>query len=162
MINIYVDGACAGNPGKGGYGIVVSKEGEIIYTQAHYCPDITTNNREELKGLLEALILSQTKYKNEHCTIYSDSAYCVNMFNSWIKGWARNNWINSQKKTVENLELVKEIYKFAEIDFPNFKICKVSGHAGILENEVADALASKNNRKLTKLIQENNISILMD
>lgn len=162
MINIYTDGACKKNPGPGGYGVVASRNGEIIYTQANYCDETTTNNKEELKGLLEALWLTQTKFKNEICTIYSDSAYCVNMFNSWVKNWARNNWINSQKKTVENLELVQKIYKFTELDFPNFKVCKVSGHAGVLENELADALASKNDKKLATLIEENNITLLME
>lgn len=162
MINIYTDGACRKNPGPGGYGVVASRNGEIIYTQTNYCDGTTTNNKEELKGLLEALWLTQTKFKNEICTIYSDSAYCVNMFNSWIKKWARNNWINSQKKTVENLELVQKIYKFTELDFPNFKVCKVSGHAGILENELADALASKNDKKLAILVEENNITLLME
>lgn len=152
MINIYTDGACAGNPGKGGYGVVASRNEEVIYTYASYCEDITTNNREELKAILHALFLTQTKFRNEQCVIYSDSAYCVNIFNEWIKNWARNNWMNSKKKIIENDDLVKEMYKYTELDFPNFRVAKVPGHAGVLENEIADALASKNNKKLTKLL----------
>lgn len=162
MINIYTDGACARNPGKGGFGVVVSKDNQIIFAYSDYCEDITTNNREELKAMLTGLRLATDEYKDEICTIYSDSAYCVNIFNSWIKGWARNNWMNSKNKLIENDDLVKEIYPFAEINFPNFKVCKVPGHAGILENEVADALASKNIKKLTKLVEENDISILKE
>lgn len=158
MINIYTDGACSKNPGKGGFGIVVSENNEIIYAYSDYCEDITTNNREELKAMLTGLRLATSEYKDKICTIYSDSAYCVNIFNLWIKGWARNNWMNTKNKTVENDDLIKEIYPFAEMDFPNFKICKVPGHAGILENELADALASKNSKKLAKIIEENNIN----
>ena len=154
MINIYTDGACSKNPGKGGFGIVVSENNEIIYAYSDYCEDITTNNREELKAMLTGLRLATSEYKDKICTIYSDSAYCVNIFNLWIKGWARNNWMNTKNKTVENDDLIKEIYPFAEMDFPNFKVCKVSGHAGILENELADALASKNSKKLAKIIEE--------
>lgn len=157
MINIYTDGACSKNPGKGGFGIVVSENNEIIYAYSDYCEDITTNNREELKAMLTGLRLATSEYKDKICTIYSDSAYCVNIFNLWIKGWARNNWMNTKNKTVENDDLIKEIYPFAEMDFPNFKVCKVSGHAGILENELADALASKNSKKLAKIIEENSI-----
>lgn len=160
MIEIYTDGACSRNPGKGGYGVVVSKNKVIIYAYGEFCEDITTNNREELKAMLAGLRLATDKYKNEMCTIYSDSAYCVNIFNEWIKGWARNNWMNSKKKLIENDDLVKELYPFTEIDFPNFKVCKVPGHAGILENEIADAIASQNTKKLAKLVEENDKDIL--
>lgn len=162
MIEIYTDGACSRNPGKGGYGVVVSKDGEIIFAYGDYCEDTTTNNREELKAMLIGLKLATNEYRNEICTIYSDSAYCVNIFNEWIKGWSRNNWINSKNKLIENEDLVKELYPFTEVNFPNFKVYKIPGHSGILENEVADALASKNNKKLAKLVEENDIGILKE
>ena len=112
-----------------------------------------TNNQAELKGLIWALNLAITDYKNKKVEIYSDSAYCVNMFNNWIHTWAGNNWLNSKKKEVENIKLVKTLYTFACIDFPNFIVKRVPGHAGILGNEIADAIASKNEAKLEKIFE---------
>ena len=77
----------------------------------------------------------------------------MNMFNSWIHTWAGNNWLNSKKKEVENIELVKTLYPFACVDFPNFVVMRVPGHAGILGNEIADAVASKNQAKLEKIFE---------
>ena len=63
----------------------------------------------ELKAILTALILTQTRYKNQKCIIKSDSAYCVNMLNEWIYNWARNGWVRTKNQPVENLELVQKI-----------------------------------------------------
>lgn len=116
-----------------------------------------TNNQMELEALLHALELTQTKYIEEECVIYSDSRYVVCSFNEWLKGWAANNWKNSKNQPVENLELMKKLYKYKLIDFPNFTVEKVPGHAGLIGNEIADALASHNEAKFTKIFSENNI-----
>ena len=117
----------------------------------------------EIKGLLIALELATNKYKNEECIINCDSAYCVNMFNEWISNWASNNWIGSNKEEVKNLDLVKELYQYKQIDFPNFIVQRVAGHQGIIGNELADAYASmgisKNATKLLKIITDNDITL---
>lgn len=155
MIKMYCDGSAKDN-GKenniGGYGLVVFRDDALIYHYGEQCID-TTNNREELKALIHALRLSQTAFKEEICIIYSDSAYVVNMCNEWIRNWARNNWLNSKKVIVENVDLVKQIYNYTILDFPNFQITKVPGHSGILGNELADAMATNNQAKFDKFLK---------
>lgn len=164
MIKIYCDGS-AKNNGKenntGGYGLVVFNNDTLIYHYGEQCMN-TTNNREELKALIHALNLTQTKFKNEICVIYSDSAYTVNICNEWIRNWARNNWMNSKKVTVENVDLIKQIYDYIILDFPNFQITKVSGHNGILGNELADAMATNNKAKFDKFLKENKVSLVKE
>lgn len=86
MIKMYVDGSSRNN-GKqnstGGYGIVVVKDNVIINYYSEYFKNVT-NNQIELKAILKAFELSQTQYKGKQYTIYSDSAYCVNICNKWI------------------------------------------------------------------------------
>ena len=122
----------------------------------------TTNNREELKAMLYCLSSALHDYPDEKCIIYSDSAYVVNMCNEWIRNWARNHWMNSKKVEVENIDLVKEIYNYIALDFPNFQITKGPGHAGVLGNELADALATNNKAKFDKILSENDISGRME
>lgn len=120
----------------------------------------------EIMGLIAALNLAITIYKEEKCIIYCDSAYCVNMFNSWISNWAANNWIGSSKEQVKNLDLIKRIYKYKLIDFPNFEIVKIHGHKGEIGNELADAYATshlyQNSTKLDKIIKENEITLAIE
>lgn len=117
-----------------------------------------TNNQGELKALLFALKMTQEYYGDETCIIYSDSAYCVNMCNSWIWNWANNGWINSKKQQVENYELVRSIYRYLDNPNKNFDIQKISGHTGDIGNELADALASNNLLKFKSIIKQNNIN----
>ena len=155
MIKMFCDGSAKDN-GKenniGGYSLVIFRDDTLIYHHGEQCID-TTNNREELKALIHALKLSQTTFKDEVCVIYSDSAYVVNMCNEWIRNWARNNWLNSKKVTVENVDLVKQIYNYIILDFPNFQITKVPGHSGVLGNELADAMATNNQAKFDKFLK---------
>lgn len=156
----YVDGACKGNPGSGGYGVIgFNEKNEIVYVYNETC-EKTTNNREELKAILHAFELSQRNENiNKDCIIYSDSAYSVNMINNWIHTWATNNWKNSKKQTVENIDLVKEIYKYLNINFFNCQVVKCNGHDGIIGNELADALATNNLNKFNKIVEKNDIKI---
>ena len=159
MIKIYVDGASKGNPGPGGRGVVAydSIKNEIILSYAQYY-DHVTNNQAELQALLYALKLTQTKWEDEYCIIYSDSAYCVNMCNTWIHGWSKNGWLNSKKQQVENYDLVRAIYKYVSKIEPNFEIQKIPGHSGYTGNELADALASNNEKKFNDIVEKENIS----
>lgn len=149
----YTDGACSGNPGKGGFGVICIEDGEILHIYSKQCEN-TTNNREELKAILHVL-------KHMYCaaietTIFSDSAYCVNMLNKWIWDWAENDWKNSKGREVENIDLVKELYHYLR-KAKNVMIVKVDGHSGILGNELADALATNNETKFITLCKENNL-----
>lgn len=165
IIEIYCDGS-AKNNGKdnseGGYGICVLEkiqEDEDRYILHKIEGKRTfgeTNNRNELNALLRALELSQTKYKDYQCIIYSDSAYCVNIFNEWIWNWAHRDWVRSKNQPIENLDLIKQLWEYWKIEWGNFQVKKISGHADVLGNEIADAVASENIIKLDKIFKENN------
>lgn len=162
-----------GNPGLGAYACVVYNEELDVLLKAivgyeeeigEYNREHTTNNRMEIKGLIAALELATFRYKNDECIIYCDSAYCVNIFNSWINNWASNNWINSSKEQIKNLDLVKKLYEYKQIEFPNFKVVKIPGHRGEIGNELADAYARRavygNSPKLDKIIQKYEIPLI--
>lgn len=153
----FTDGACKGNPGSGGFGVISIENNEVKYKYSEQC-EKTTNNREEIKAILHVFELAMKNYRFETVIIYSDSAYCVNMINNWIWNWANNNWINSKNKTVENVDLVKQLYKYLSTDFFPCQVIKVSGHAGECGNELADALATNNANKYKKILAENNIT----
>lgn len=156
MIEIYTDGSSRGNPGEGGYGIISLIDNTIDYYYSEKNNNVT-NNQMELKAIIHALKIINKKYRNEECIIYSDSAYCVNICNDWIFSWAKNNWQNSKKEEVKNIDLIKELYELLKIDFPNFIIKKCSGHSNIIGNELADAIATNNLTKFTKIIKENDL-----
>lgn len=157
MIEIYTDGACRGNPGPGGYGMIVLDGNVIKHKACEKSEGDTTNNREEMKAIIEAFKWADAHFPNENIFIYSDSAYCVNMINDWIWNWVKNDWKNSKKKEVENIDLVKEIYNYINKEFYHCQVVKISGHSGEVGNEIADALATNNSRKYLKLIEDNNL-----
>ena len=108
---IYTDGACSGNPGKGGWGAILMY-GDLKKEISGANPN-TTNNQMELTAPIEALKLLKKPCK---VTVYSDSAYLVNAFtNGWIKNWKRNGWKTADKKDVKNKELWLEIDKFMQV-----------------------------------------------
>lgn len=156
MLNIYVDGSSRGNPGAGGFGVVIINNNKLEYAFNEQFNNVT-NNQMELKAIIHALELIKEKYPEEEVIIHSDSAYCVNMCNDWIWTWSKNDWKNSKKQRVENYELVRKIWKFVSMEFPNFQIVKCSGHSGIIENELADRLANQDFTKFTKILEENGI-----
>lgn len=166
MIEIYCDGS-AKNNGKenniGGFGVCVLIPDNNFPNgfRIDYTLGISTigktNNQNELAALLKALELTQTKYKNSECIIYSDSAYCVNIFNDWIENWAYRGWVRGGNQPIENLDLIKQLWEYRKIEWSNFQVKKVLGHAGILGNETADALATSNQAKLDKIFSENSL-----
>ena len=147
----YTDGSSKGNPGSGGYGVVEYdiKSNTIFYTYSEYFKNVT-NNQMELKAILHVIKLAAADKENSYL-VYSDSAYAVNSINTWMYGWARNGWINSKKKPVENLDLIQEIYSYLEFPMENFDLRKINGHSGHLGNELADALATGNMKKKEEL-----------
>ena len=137
----YVDGACSGNGSSkalGGYGVVtLDDNGNFISAYQHFEVG-TTNNRQEMKAILYAMVNYGKKFP---LTIYSDSAYAINTFSSWMYNWVKNNWTKSDNKTPENLDLVQAFYNLVQQGYKcNFKLIK--GHSGIKWNELADDLAT--------------------
>ena len=154
---IYTDGSSRGNPGPGGWGLVVmnEQENEIIFTE-HDSDNPTTNNRMELKAMICAFQYAED-HPEDYFIIYSDSAYVVNSVNSWIRGWAANGWKNSKKQTVENLDLMQELHSYLIRDFFNAEVRKCDGHAGVVGNELVDAIATSNWKKYQELVDYWNI-----
>ena len=157
MRMIWTDGACKGNPGPGGFGVIMIENGEVKYKHSESCED-TTNNREEMKAILHAFKLAAENYRFETVFVYSDSAYCVNMINDWIWTWAKNGWKNSKKKTVENLDLVQDIWGYLQLEFFPCQVVKVKGHTGDFANELADALATQNEVKYAKILSQEGLT----
>ena len=137
-LTIYTDGCSKGNPGIGGYGIVlIYPDGKEIEKKQGY--RLTTNNRMELMAVLVAL---QSLDKSYNIDLYSDSKYIVDAFNQdWISSWLRENFRFGKKDEVKNIDLWKalllETYKH------DIKFYWVKGHSNIKYNERCDALANE-------------------
>lgn len=135
----YTDGACSGNPGPGGWGVLmrateagrIVKERELMGGEAD-----TTNNRMELLAAINALEVLE---RPSTITIITDSAYVKNGVTAWIHGWKRNGWKTSAKKPVKNEELWQRLDRAQARHVVNYEWVK--GHAGHAENERADELA---------------------
>jgi ribonuclease HI len=133
---IYTDGACSGNPGKGGWAIVVV-DGEKVEVRSGN-EKFTTNNRMELIAFIECLKYILTNPDNDF-VIKSDSKYVVDGFKSWLPHWIKKDWKGSDNKPVKNQDLWKEINRIsANI---KFKLEWTKGHAKDKYNEMADNLA---------------------
>ena len=150
---IFTDGACSGNPGPGGFGVVILDDNENLISYYSEYSQQTTNNREELKAILWAFLRfgEPAAAGNEIPIVYSDSAYCVNTFTSWMFNWAKNNWIKSDKKNPENLDLIKPFYEYWQRGF-RIELKKVKGHNNNQWNDFADVLATNNIAKKEKIL----------
>ena len=135
----YTDGACSGNPGPGGWGVLlVAKDGETVLKERELCggaPD-TTNNRMELMAAIEALTSLSRKTA---ITIVTDSSYVKDGLTKWIHGWKRNGWKTAAKKPVKNEDLWRALDEAVTQHDVSWEWVK--GHAGHEENERADKLA---------------------
>ena len=135
MINIFTDGACSGNPGIGGWGVVILiNDNDPIFLNGGEIQ--TTNNRMELTATIKAL-----KYFKEHqlITLITDSKYVKDGIESWIANWKKNGWRMTSKKPVKNKELWVELD--SQIAKHNITWNWIKGHAGDRYNEKADFLA---------------------
>lgn len=138
-IIIYTDGSCLGNPGPGGYGIVMLWKGKRKELSGGFRR--TTNNRMEILAVIKALqsIKSGKKYKIE---LHSDSRYVINAFNEkWLVKWESKGWKRNSKDPVINLDLWKILYPLAKKFDIEFKW--VPAHSGIAENERCDILGKQ-------------------
>ena len=135
----YTDGACSGNPGPGGWGVLMlAREGEAVVKERTLNggePD-TTNNRMELLAAISAL---EALSRASVITVVTDSAYVKNGVTGWIFGWKRNGWKTADRKPVKNVDLWLRLDEAQARHQVTWKWIK--GHAGHAENERADELA---------------------
>ena len=134
-VNIYTDGACSGNPGPGGFGIVLEYKGRTKEFSKGF--KHTTNNRMELLAVITALEMLK-----EPCEVVvtSDSKYVVDAVNKgWIYTWEENGWVKSDKKPVLNVDLWEHLSVLLEVHEVTFNW--IEGHNGHPENELCDKLA---------------------
>ena len=135
----YTDGACSGNPGPGGWGVLlIARDGDTVVRSRDLCGGEadTTNNRMELMAAISAL---ESLTRPSPITIVTDSTYVKNGITTWIHGWKRNNWRTAAKKPVKNAELWQRLEAAQARHDVSWKWIK--GHAGHAENERADELA---------------------
>lgn len=140
-VTIYTDGGCSGNPGPGGWGVVVLYNGEA--RQLSGGEKNTTNNRMELTAAINALsiVKNTPEFKNFQITLNIDSQYVKNGITVWIKNWKLKGWKTADKKPVKNQDLwilLDELNSSMNVNW-NW----VKGHAGIQYNEICDQLCQK-------------------
>ena len=135
----FTDGACSGNPGPGGWGVVLqAKDGDALLKERELCGGEaeTTNNRMELTAAIEAL---QTLERESKITLITESVYVKDGITKWLWGWKKNGWRTAAKKPVKNAELWQKLDAAQARHQVTWQWVK--GHAGQPENERADALA---------------------
>ena len=135
-IKIYTDGACSGNPGKGGWGALIQEndnEKKLSGSELN-----TTNNRMELTAVIKAL---EHYDEAKEIEVFTDSKYVMQGITEWIKNWKTNHWKTSQKKDVKNKDLWVLLDSVSAKH--DIKWSWVKGHAGDYGNEIADKLATQ-------------------
>ena len=136
---VYTDGACSGNPGPGGYGVVIASETEVMEFGGR--EQSTTNNRMEIQAVVCALEFLKDKKGEAH--IYSDSKYVLDGITQWRHGWVKRNWLTSHGSPVINQDLWLPLHEVLEAWPATLQLHwhHVAGHQGIPGNERADQLA---------------------
>lgn len=133
---VFTDGSCSPNPGPGGWGVVWVRDGAVVDERSGR-EDDTTNNRMELKALIEAYRMLPA---DARVRVHSDSNLCVQTVNQWAPGWARRGW-KRKGGPIANLDLVQELWALVR-ERPGVQLEWIEAHAGHRWNEYADALAS--------------------
>lgn len=149
-VRIFTDGACSENPGPGGWAAVINSDKRCFVIRGN--EKNTTNNRMELKAVIEAFkkILASYKRTNRY-ELYSDSAYVVNSINGgWVEKWMKNGWKTTKNDDVKNKDLWEQFVLLRdEIRGKRItvEIIKIKGHAGNAFNELVDKLAKEESMK---------------
>lgn len=141
-VDIYTDGACSGNPGKGGYCAILIYAGvEKVVSGSE---DNTTNNRMELLAVIKGL---QALKEKCNVNLYSDSRYVIDAFNEkWLESWVNNGWRTAGKKEVKNVDLWQQLLELTSKHNVNF--IKVKGHSDNEFNNQCDKIAVEEYKKL--------------
>jgi ribonuclease HI len=134
IVELFTDGACSGNPGPGGWGVLLRWRGNERELSGGETP--TTNNRMELMAAIEGL---KALKRPAQVRVWTDSVYVRDGITKWIHGWKRSGWKTADKKPVKNVDLWQALLAAAEPHEIEWRWIK--GHAGHAENERADALA---------------------
>ena len=135
-VTIYTDGACSGNPGKGGFGVILNYMGRIKEISEGF--ECTTNNRMEIMAALTGLNALKEPCK---VILYSDSKYLVDSVNlGWIEKWRANGWKRNKSEKAKNIDLLMRLC--AQLETHKVTFCWVKGHDGHPENERCDTLAT--------------------
>lgn len=142
-VEIFTDGACRGNPGPGGWGVLLRYKGKekTLYGAQ---PE-TTNNRMELTAAIMGL---RALTRGVKVTICTDSTYVAKGITEWLPNWEKRGWKTANKKPVKNMDLWQTLAE--EIKRHEVTWCWVKGHSGHFENELADALANRGIDELLK------------
>jgi len=140
-VEIYTDGSCLGNPGPGGWGVLM-RYGGSEKTFSGAC-DNTTNNRMELFAAIYAL---ESLTRPSVVRITTDSKYVQRGVNEWLQGWKKNNWRTAAKKPVKNQDLWQRLD--LQLDMHDIEWLWVKGHSGHKENEIVDVLANAAAQKI--------------
>ncbi|HED52711.1 MAG TPA: ribonuclease HI [Phycisphaerales bacterium] len=135
-VELYTDGACSGNPGPGGWGLVLRHPGSGAEIERSGAEAETTNNRMELTAVIEGLGLLTRPSVVE---LYSDSQYVLKGLNEWMASWKRRGWKTADKKPVKNAELWRQLDALSRKH--EVRVHWIRGHDGHPENERADRLA---------------------
>ncbi|EAZ90872.1 ribonuclease HI [Crocosphaera chwakensis] len=147
-VQIYTDGACSGNPGKGGYGIILVYNEHRKELSGGY--RLTTNNRMEMMAAIIGLEALKTPCE---VTLYTDSRYLVDAITKgWAKKWQANGWKRNNKEAAKNPDLWQKLLDLCKKH--EVKFVWVKGHAGHPENEQCDRLAVTATQQLTLAIDE--------
>jgi len=134
MIEVFTDGACLGNPGPGGWGVLIIENGKRRELNGGEAD--TTNNRMEMLAAIRAL---EATAGAPAITLVTDSQYVKNGITSWIKGWKRNGWKNAARQPVKNRDLWEQLDALTQGRVVDWKWVK--GHSGHAENDRVDELA---------------------
>ena len=136
QVRAYTDGACRGNPGPGGWGVLL-RAGE--HERELWGGELaTTNNRMELTAVIEGLGALK---RRSTVLLHVDSTYVMQGIQSWIAGWKRNGWRTAAKQPVKNVDLWKRLKQAC--DRHDVEWFWVKGHSGVADNELADQLATR-------------------
>ena len=135
-VEIYTDGACRGNPGPGGWGVLLIAGGRR--KELHGGEPGTTNNRMELRAAIEAL---NALNGEQNVILYTDSKYVMDGINNWLPGWKKRGWLTAAKKPVKNQDLWRALDQ--AVGRHDIRWKWVRGHTGNAGNEKADELANK-------------------